>query len=140
MKKKTICLILAIVLILTSAIIYFIPMKLSDSLGDGSKITITVTEIGVKDGTPFIEPVSDPDLTEEQLERIFALCSQYSYRRTIHTLFSDGSMSGIGGKVIYICGNNATITVSSTGQIAVNDKIYKMKHAEQFIDQVTEIL
>lgn len=143
MKKKTICFILAFALILTSTIIYFIPVKLSACLGDGSKIIITVSEMGVSNGTPFINPVSYADITEEQKESILALCSQYSYRRTIHTLFSDGSMSEIGDKLVYIYvndENDTVITVSSTGKIAVKNRTFKMKHADLFINRMTEIL
>ena len=54
-------------------------------------------------------------------------------------------MSGLGNRLIYIFinGDDTTgnlITVSSTGEIGIDNKTYKMDNAEQFIEQMTEIL
>lgn len=125
--------------------IYFIPMSLLDCFDEEGQINIQVSEFGVDYGKPFITPIAYSEITEEQKERIFALCSQYSYRRTISTLFSDGSISGLGDKVAYIFingndKNNNYITISSSGKIAIENKTFQMKHVQQFIDQMTEIL
>ena len=145
MKKKIICFAVVFVILLASLIIYIIPKPLSDCLGESSQITITLNEIGIRDGEPFIDPITYPDITEEQKDSIFTLCNQYSYRRTLHTIFSDGSMSGLGNRLIYIFikGDDSTvnlITISSTGKIGIDNKTYKMNNAEQFIEQMTEIL
>ena len=145
MKKKTVCFAVFFAILLAGFLIYFMPMPLSDCLGESSQITITLNEIGIRDGEPFIDPVSYPEITEEQKDSIFALCNQYLYRRTCRTIFSDGSMSGLGDRLIYIFinGNDSTanlITISSTGKIGIDNKTYKMDHAEQFIEQMTEIL
>lgn len=144
-KKKIICFAVVSTILLASLIIYIIPEPLSDCLGESSQITITMNEIGTRDGEPFIDPITYPDITEEQKDSIFALCNQYSYRRTFHTIFSDGSMSGLGNRLIYIFinGDDTTvnlITISSTGKIGIDNKTYKMDNAEQFIEQMAEIL
>ena len=41
---------------------------------------------------------------------------------------------------IHIPETGDVIAVSSTGKIAVNDKVYKMAHTEQFLAQMLEIL
>ena len=144
--KKKIAYVTAIfAMILVCLILYFIPMPLLDCLDEEGQISIQVSEFSVSYGKPSIEPVTYSEITQEQKERIFALCSQYSYRRSLSTLFSDGSMSGLGNKVAYIFingvhENNNYIVISSSGEIAIENKTFKMKHAERFIDQMTEIL
>lgn len=143
MKKKTMCYILIFALMFIGAIIYFIPMKVSDCLENSSQISIIMSEMGVRDGKPFIEPINYSDITEEQNEAIFTLCSQYTYRRTIRTWSSDGSITEIGDKIAYIYGNDENsipIILSSSGKISVNNKTFKMKHAERFMEQLIEIL
>ena len=144
-KKKIICFAVVSAILLASLIIYIIPKPLSDCLGESSQITITMNEIGIRDGEPFIDPITYPDITEEQKDSIFSLCNQYSYRRTFHTFFSDGSMSGLGNRLIqiYIYDEDTTvnlITISSTGKIGIDNKTYKMDNAEQFIEQMADIL
>ena len=145
MKKKIVYATAIFVMMLVCLMIYFIPMPLLDCFDEEGQINIQVSEFGVDYGKPFITPITYSEITEEQKERIFALCSQYSYRRTISTLFSDGSISGLGDKVAYIFingndKNNNYITISSSGKIAIENKTFQMKHAQQFIDQMTEIL
>ena len=144
-KKKTICFAVVSVLLLAGIIIYILPIPLSDCMRESRQITITLNEIGIQDGQPFINPITYPDITEEQKSSIFTLCSQYSYRRTFQTLFSDGSMSGLGNRLmlIYVNGDDLAgsfITISSTGEISIDNRTYKMDHAEQFIQQMTDIL
>ena len=145
MKKKIVYATAFFVMMLVCLMVYFIPIPLLDCFDEEGQINIQVSEFGVDYGKPFIAPIAYSEITEEQKERIFALCSQYSYRRTISTLFSDGSISGLGDKVAYIFingndKNNNYITISSSGKIAIENKTFQMKRAEQFIDQMTEIL
>ena len=67
------------------------------------------------------------------------------YRRTPVTLFSDGSLSGLGERLscVYIYDDNelvGTVIVSDEGGISVNDKSYVMKDASDFIRKVSLIL
>ena len=143
MKKRTLFFALVFVILMAIATLYFYPMELSDVLGDSSQIYITITEIGLKDGLPSITPVGYSDITAEQKNDILGICSRYAYRRTIATLFSDGSMSGLGDRILYFfCGEEGRtiVTVSTTGKIAIHDRVYRMNHAEQLIDQVAQVL
>ena len=54
-------------------------------------------------------------------------------------------MSGLGNRLmlIYVNGDDLAgsfITISSTGEISIDNRTYKMDHAEQFIQQMTDIL
>ena len=121
------------------------PAKLSECLDDGSQINIQVDTFDIKDGEPIIDQETYSDITEEQKNSILKLCSQYSYRRRIDTLFSDGSISEVGDTVVYIFlngedGSDKQIVISSTNKIAIGNKTFKMNHAEQFIRELLKIL
>ena len=84
------------------------------------------------------------DMTEEQKGRMVALLENYPYRRSFHTIFYDGSISGLGDKMLSIFVYQDTelihsIAVSSEGQVAIDDRTYEMKHAELFIEQIESI-
>ena len=141
MKKKTICLIGMIIVMLVCLTIYFQPMSLSDSISENSLIHITMTEMSVQDGEPHMDFTDYSNMTEEQKDRITALLENYPYRRAFDTIFSDGSISGLGDRMLSIFIYQDTelihsIAVSSEGQMAIDDRTYEMKHAEQFIEQI----
>lgn len=145
MKKKKICVTVIFVCILISFTVYFMPVKLSECLDDGSQINIQVDTFDIKDGEPIIDQETYSDITEEQKNSILKLCSQYSYRRRMDTLFSDGSISEVGDTVVYIFvngenGSDKQIVISSTDKVAIGNRTFKMKHAEQFINELIEIL
>ena len=78
------------------------------------------------------------------MSAIRALLEKTAYRRTAGTLFSDGSMTDMGNRTlaIYIYDGDSladSILASSSGKIAVQNKTYVMKNAEQFIEQIIEI-
>ena len=75
--------------------VYFRPMNLTDLVDWNSKLRITQQYMGVKNGEPYIDSEGYNELSEEQLESIFTLFQQYTYRRTYDTLFSDGSLSNL---------------------------------------------
>lgn len=61
------------------------------------------------------------------------------------TLFSDGSMSGLGNETLYLYvydGDTleATFFVASTEKVLVNDKIYSMENTGEFIEQIVEVV
>jgi hypothetical protein len=56
-------------------------------------------------------------------------------------------MSGIGNKMLSIyvfgditSGGSIFVTLTSSGKIVVNGKNYRMENAEQFIEQIIEIM
>lgn len=89
--------------------------------------------------------MSYAEVTTEQKSAILTVLENYTYRRTFGTLFSDGFLSDFGDAMLSIYGYEndtlvASIVISSSGKIAVNDKTYHMKDAEQLIDQIVKIM
>ena len=82
-------------------------------------------------------------LTSDQNRAILSLLDKYTYQRTLGTIFSDGSMPGYYVLNIYLSNENSMnnyIFVSLSGEILVQGKTYHMKNAEQFIEQILEIV
>lgn len=97
----------------------------------------------VKNGTPDINTVEYKDITAEQKNALLPILEKYTYRRTLGTLFSNGSMFGTGNKTlsIYVFDDNSdSIFVTALGKIAVNNKNYHMENSGQFIEQIIEIM
>lgn len=145
MKKKTIYLAVIVIVLLICIIAFFRPLSLSDIARENTQIKMVLSELGVRDGEAYIDSVDYQDITTEQKRAILTLLEKYSYRRTFDTLFSDGSISGLGDKTlsIYVYDDVSlvgSIFVSSSGRIAVNEKSYSMKNAEQFIEKIIEIV
>ena len=143
MERKSIILVLIAVLLLIGLAIYFRPLHFSvpDEI---SQISIVLNEYAVSDGKPTIDSAEYPVTSPEQRRAIRALLAETAYRRTAGTLFSDGSMSDVGNRTlaIYIYDGDSlsdSIFVSSSGKIAVQNKTYYMKNAEQLIEQIIEI-
>ena len=100
--------------------------------------------MSVQDGEPHMDFTDYSNMTEEQKDRITALLENYPYRRAFDTIFSDGLISGLGDRMLSIFIYQDTelihsIAVSSEGQMAIDDRTYEMKHAEQFIEQIESI-
>lgn len=144
MKRKSIVLVSIAVLLLVGLAIYFRPLHFSVP-DESSHITIVLNEYAVSDGKPIIDSAEYPATGPEQMSAIRALLEKTTYRRTAGTLFSDGSMTDMGNRTlaIYIYDGDAltdSILASSSGKIAVQNKTYYMKNAEQFIEQIIEIV
>ena len=145
MKKKTIYLVVIVIVLLICIIAFFKPLSLSDIARENNQIKMVLSELGVRNGEAYIDSVDYQDITTEQKSAILILLEKYTYRRTVDTLFSDGSISGLGDKTlsIYVYDDVSlvgSIFVSSSGRIAVNEKSYSMENAEQFIEQIIEIM
>ena len=144
MKKKTIYLVV-IVIVLLIFIAFFKPLSLSDIARENNQIKMVLNELGVRNGEAYIDSVDYQVITAEQKSAILTLLEKYTYKRTLGTLFSDGSISELGDKTLYIYVYDdvslvGSIFVSSSGRIAVNEKNYHMENAEQFIEQIIEIM
>lgn len=145
MKKKIIYPISIVVLLFVCAIEYFRPLSFTDIIGENHRIDIIINTFAIEDGKPEIESVTYDDIIAKQEADIFSLLENYSYRRTIDTWFSDGSITDIKDKSLSIFvydddSSVATILVGSSGKIAVNDKTYRMADGDQFIAQTIELL
>lgn len=143
MKKKTIYLICIVIVLLICIIAYFKPLSFANATSENGKISIICNEYVIKNGEPDIDVVKYEHINKEQTDAILTLLEKYTYRRTFGTLFSDGSMSGIGNKMLSIYGladNSNSVFVTSSGKIVVNAKNYRMENAEQLIEQIIEIV
>ncbi len=145
MKKKTIYLIGVVIVLLICTIAYFNPLSLLDTIRENNRIDIILNGFAIEDGEPLIESAVYNDITAEQKEAILALLEKYNYRRTFGTLFSNGTITDLADKMltIFVYDDNLSVTaivVASSGRIAVNDKSYSMKDAEQLIEQIIEIV
>ena len=91
-----------IVAVLAALLLYFRPVKMSELINDKQEILVTRTQIGIQNGEASINYENYNDLTEAERQDIIDLFQQYTYRRTLRTLFSDGSLCGIGDEIINI--------------------------------------
>lgn len=144
MKKKIIYFV-GIAVLVICVIAYFKPLSFSEMVDNDNQIKMTMQDFSIKNGEANIESDEYTNLTAEQKDGILKVLAQFRYRRTFKTLFSDGSMSDLGDKMlsIYIYENGLTfnaVVVSSSGKIAVNNKVYSMKDAENFIEQIIDIV
>lgn len=142
-NKKNIIFALIIVIIIACLSIYFKPIKLSKTISENNTIMLLVTELGVKNGEPYIDTKDYKNITDKQKNNIIELFNNYSYTRTFTTHFSDGSISDNGDKIIYIYLYDSDklidyICISSSGNISVNDKTYKIKDATEFINKIQQ--
>lgn len=145
MKKKTIYVVVIFIILLICIIAFFKPLLLSDIAREDNQIQMVLSEIGVRNGEAYIDSIAYQAITTEQKSAILTLLEKYTYKRTFDTLFSDGSISGLGDKTlsIYVYDDVSlvdSIFVSSSGRIVVNEKSYSIENAEQFIEQIIEIM
>lgn len=143
MKKKAMALAAIVFLLLVVLAIYFRPLHFSVP-DESSQITIVLNEYAVSDGKPVIDSAEYSATGPEQMSAIRTLLEETTYRRTAGTLFSDGSMTEMGNRTlaIYIYDGDAladSIFVSSSGKVAVQNKTYHMKNADQFIERILEL-
>ena len=135
-----------IIIVFAALLLYFWPMEMSDLINEDYEIRITRTEVGVRDGEPYIDTKNYDDLTEEQRQDIMSLFQQYTYRRTLSTfLISDGALSETGDQLIDIFmyeGSElvCSVIVSNTGSISVNDRLYVLENPSRFIEELLQIV
>ena len=145
MMKKKIGYLIGIAVLVVCVIAYFKPQSFSDFADNDNQIKMILQDFTIKNGEPNIESSEYQDITETQKRDILNVLDQFAYRRNIKTLFSDGSMSDLGDKMltIYVYENNlhiGSVMVSSSGKIAIKNKVYSMKNAEDFIGQILDIV
>lgn len=144
MKKKIIWFVGVIVLVIC-VIAYFKPMPFSDIVDSDDEIQMILSDFGFENGKAKNESVKYTNITTEQKREISAVLENFKYRRNFKTLFSDGSISDNGDKLlsIYVYEDDLhsdTIMISSSGRILVNHKNYSMKSADKIIEQIIDIV
>lgn len=145
MKKKMLCSIIIVIAFFICCIVYFKPLSLSDIAEADNQIKMIYSQLGVENGEAYIDSVNYQDITIDQKNAILSLLYKYTYRRTVGTLFSNGSTSDLGDKTlsIYVYDDASLINsvlVTSSGKVVINEKTYNMEDAEQFIEQIIQIM
>ena len=102
MKKKAIYLVVIAIVLFICIITFFKPLSLSEIARENNQIKMVLSELGVRNGEAYIDSVDYQDITTEQKSAILILLEKYTYKRTLGTLFSDGSMSELGDKTLSI--------------------------------------
>ena len=145
MKKKMLCPIVIVIAFLICCIVYFKPLSLSDVAEADNQMKMIYSQIEVENGEAYIDSVNYQDITIDQKNAILSLLDKYTYRRTVGTLFSNGSTSDLGNKTlsIYVYDDDLLINsvfATSSGKVVINEKTYNMEDAERFIEQMIEIM
>lgn len=145
MNKKKLYLIGIAVIVLICIITYFRPLSLSNTMHDFTQVNMILSQLGVRDGAAYIDSVNYKTTTKEENSKLRAIFDNFTYRRNLGTLFSDGSMSGLGNETLHLYvydGDTleAAFFVASTGKVLVNDKIYSMENTGEFIEQIVEVV
>ena len=143
--KKKISFMAVIIILFISLVTYFKTLSLSKIATKDNQLKMVFCEYSVKNGNPFIDSISYQTITSEQKDAVLTVLKDYPYRRTLGTLFSDGSISDFGSKLLYIYVYDGAsqvdcIAASSAGTITLHGKNYHMENAEQFIEQILEII
>lgn len=130
-------------MILVGLCFYFQPIPVSHLVSENHYMMITLSEFGIIHGEPQIEDTQYNDITDVQKADMIALFQNYSYRRTLGTLFSDGSISELGDKLICVFVYDGStlvdsIFISTTGEFSTHQKTYQVENAAKLIDQIIE--
>ena len=143
MKKKMTVLLCVLILLIGTAL-YFKPLSLSNIINRNTQISMMLNQFVIKNGT--IHPdIIQYNPSSEEFAAIASVLEKSTYQRTFSTLFSNGSMSDLGHRTLSIylfdVGSSMdNIFLSSSEQIAVGGKTYRIKNAEQLIDQIISIM
>ena len=143
MKKKI--LIAAAVLAL---ILYFRPLSFPElSFESGDHLGVNRVDLTIADGRPFM--TSSIYAFEEgspEAEAIGEILGRYSYRRSLRTPFPNTDLEGNdAGFFLHIWGENLYISTGGTGEITVNDRVYRMglfgnRNNLAFMEEIAAVL
>lgn len=144
-KRKHIAVLLAILSIILSLFLYCKPIQLSKVLLAYTEIRYVHVELGVQDGNASTNGSEMITLSADACENLMDIFSQYTYARTMQTVFSDGFPNGIGNDVVYIYLYNddvlqTSIMVSTMDRITINEKAYAMSNSSNLIHALTAMM
>ena len=144
MKTKGKWSIALIIVLIVCASTYFKPLAFSDLANENSDIRMIFNEYSIDHGKPDIRVTEYQEITAEQKGAVLEILEKYTYSRTVGTLFSDGTMSDMGNKVLYIyifnSSSDSHALAIASNEIAVSGKNYRMKNADQLMDQLVAIV
>lgn len=147
LTKKRISLGIIILCTLTVALIFFYPLSFYDTEGNNVYFTIVYTEITLPpndhklDTKQFtLEPGSD------KLSQIQEVLTKYTYHRGPRSWSSDLSVKGNdAGYWLTIYSENNNIFCGGTGEIVVNNRVYRMGYwgnqkSLAFMEEIRDVL
>ena len=145
MKKKTILRIGIVAVLLILVIAYFWPLSLANAVDESGKINIVLTDFSIQNGEPDIDFTNYTDITPDQKQALLTLFEKYTYRRTLLTPFSDGSMDDLSDHQllsIYVFHDisDTDYLVIGSKEIAINSKNFRIKNADQLIAEIIKIV
>ena len=144
-SKKSVYKVLIVSVIVAGVLLYLRPIELSDLVNEDQQISITWNEIGIRNGEPYIDSESYNDVTEEQKLNMIELFQQYTYKRSLATPFSDGSLSELGEELIYVFVYEdselvSSVCISDVDAMSVNDRTYVVRNASGLIQDILNII
>lgn len=145
MRKKTMWAAVGIAVLLICCVVYFHPMSLSDCIGADDRIALSISTLSTSNGKANIDTTDYNDITTEQQKTITDLLGNCTYTRSLRTILSNSSLSDIGGKTVtlYVYRDDSllhSIQITENGQLLLDNRIYKIKHAEQLLEQLFGML
>lgn len=138
MRKKHRVLCIIAIFAIGAFLFYLRPLPLGVLADEKQDIMIIEIELGVKDGETYMDSKSYNTLTNAQKSEIADLFQRYKYRRTFGTIFSDGSFTGLGDKLVQIFTYENgelihTVSISSTDHISVDGRTYFLSDSVELI-------
>lgn len=114
----------------------------------GVHFRIAGVEIDEKEDVayPVIDTTDTKVLTTEQKEKVLELFDKHPYYRTIGTVLANGSMKDEYNEVILVVYDDETntltryLSIGEGGQMLYDGHTYRMWRAEQFYNEMEEIL
>ena len=144
LTKKHFILLGSIILVLCFVMIYFRPIPLSTLIEGQDIVRFQYVELGVRDGVAYADGTDLILLTEEERDGLLELLEGYTYSKSIETLFSTGSMDGLGNEVVYIYTYldelSNDITISSLDRVSINGTVYHLSNSAELIDEITAMV
>lgn len=144
-RTKNLIFVIVIIILFAGALLYYKPLALSGLIKANQEVNISTVFLGSKNGMAYNNAADYNALTDEQKKDIINLFQQYSYKRTLGTITSDGSFSGSFNQLlhIFIYEDGALvnmISLSNADKISVNDKTYTLKNSSDLIAKLLEII
>ena len=144
-SKKNLIFVIVIIIFVIGALLYYRPLALSALIKANQEVNISTVFLDGKNGIAYNNSADYNALTDEQKKDIINLFQQYSYKRTLGTITSDGSFSGSFNHLlnIFVYEDGVLvnmIALSNADKISVNDKTYTLKNSSELIKKLLEII
>ncbi len=127
MKKKIAICALALITVVTS-IVFLRPFSFSDVIMDNTDLFVVYIDTALESGMPkHTTTTYQFQPGSEEFAQIEQILNNYSFHRSLRTFFNDASMDGNdAGYWLHLYSGENTILCGGTGEIVVNDHIYRI--------------